>query len=185
MRRWIVVLLLVLAGCNITIPITDDARKRDSIGSYWMYEVGLHWTEDTAIQAGGYHFNKYGSPFKIYTLEELDAVLEDWEGWNIPYDRNLRKCTEFANALRTYGRFMLPGIALGVIHIDYKFQLYGHAAGLFVECDTSSGMDWFTDERNYTTWIVNFRHGADLTRIIGVKYESFDMQRWQIRFIDL
>jgi len=183
MKR-LAIILLILVGCNISIPITDEARERDSIGPYWMYEVGLHWTEDTAIQAGGFHINKYGFQFRLYTLVELDAVLEDWEGWDIPYDRNLRNCRWFANSLKAYGSLMLPGIALGVIHFDYKFQLYGHAAGIFVECDTDSN-DWFTHEENYTTWIVNFRHNADLTQIIGVKYESFDMDRWQIRFIDL
>ena len=185
MKRIAIILLLCVIGCNLHIPIADDVQHRPSVGSYWMYEVGLHWTEDTAIHAGDFQFNKYGFPFKIYSLTELDLILDDWEGWNIPYDRQLRNCRWFANALRSYAQVFLPGIALGVVHYDYEFALYGHAAAIFVECDTSSGPGWYTNADNYTTWIVNFRHSADLTHIIGIKYESFNVDKWKLRFIDL
>lgn len=185
MRIILLITVLYITGCmQAELPISDEMLDRPVIGSYYIYTVALDWIDDVE-QTGYFQINRYGTPFSIVTLEELDAVLNQWNGWNMPYDKTHRNCVWFAYGMRLWAQGQLGHIPFGVITINYKYKLTGHAAGLFVECLPNEDKNWRVYPENYNIWICDIEHGDIGEVVVGIRYSKYNAQEWVLRFIDM
>ena len=165
MRRWIIILLLVLASC-LTLPTEFAGEDMTS----HAVRAQLLWT-DNARLAPGYRLTLRGQMYRKCSKDELLEVLSMWVGQEVPYDPQDRNCWHIAHLmLGTKEVSTLGNIAFGTI--DMGRTGWEHRACILV----TGNSDQY--------WIVNMQYESDLITIKAITFTKWNYN-WLLCAIDL